>query len=99
MADPEKVWVCPNCGPGTQTHTSEKGHVCEKCGGTFTFIAGEAKLAAVGEIDQLKADVEEIKQRLPASVPAAVPPEDPENDQTEDPEAECGVEDEDEEDV
>ena len=71
MADQE--YKCPNCGPGTKTHASDKGHVCETCGGTFTYVAGEAKLAAVGEVDQLKADVKELQQRLPASSPAAEP--------------------------
>ncbi len=73
MADQEKAWMCPNCGPGTKTHTTAKGHVCETCGGTFTFVAGEAKLQEIGELDKVKADVEELKQRLPASVPAAIP--------------------------
>ncbi|MCU0916907.1 MAG: hypothetical protein MUC88_20455 [Planctomycetes bacterium] len=72
MTDQEQQGkVCPNCGPGTKTHASEKGTVCEQCGGTFTYVAGEAKLHQIGELDQLRADVEEIKQRLPASSPAA----------------------------
>lgn len=84
---------CPNCGPGTKTHKSEKGIVCEQCGGTFTFIAGEAKLKEIGELDKVKADVEELKQRLPASTPAA---DVEEAQKTEEPE---DVEEEEEEDV
>lgn len=72
---PEKEFSCPNCGPGTKVHQSEKGTVCETCGGTFTYVAGEAKLQDIGELDKVKADVEELKQRLPASTPAADPAE------------------------
>lgn len=82
---PTTELTCPNCGPGTKAHATEKGHVCETCGGTFTFIAGEPKLAAVGELDKVKADVEELKRRLPASSPAAEPVLDaPDDDEEED---------------
>jgi ribosomal protein S27AE len=94
-----KQWTCPNCGPGTVTHETEKGIVCEKCGGTFVFTAGEAKLTDVGKLDRLEADVADLKKRLSASSPAALPPEDAENDGTGDPEDECGAQDEDEEDL
>lgn len=73
---------CPNCGTAA---TGEPGVkiVCTRCGGTFEFVAGEAKLKGVGEVDRLKETVEqhdvdlrEIKERLPASASAADPPED-----------------------
>jgi hypothetical protein len=88
----EKELQCPNCGPGTKTHQSEQGTVCEQCGGTFTFAAGEAKVKEVGRLDQLEADLQEIKERLPASTPAAQPEPDP------DPENEPSVDDDEEED-
>lgn len=77
---------CPNCG--TPAVGFEDGKVvCVHCGGTFTFVEGEARLAGVGEYDQLKetveshaADIDELKQRLPASVPADAPDEDEEPD-------------------
>lgn len=73
---------CPNCG--TVAAGSEGKIVCATCGGTFEFVAGEAKLKDIGEVDRIKktverhdADLAEIKQRLPASSPALQPPEDP----------------------
>jgi len=72
MADELK---CPNCATPAASG-SEGKIVCATCGGTFEFHAGEAKLKSIGEIDQIKADVEELKQRLPASSPAQ-PPEEP----------------------
>jgi uncharacterized Zn finger protein (UPF0148 family) len=61
---------CPNCGtvgiPGAGGKVT-----CATCGGTFSFVAGEAKLTDVGQLDKLQADVEELKQRLPASSPKA----------------------------
>jgi len=52
--------------------------VCSTCGGTFVFHQGEAKLKGMEEFDKLRADVDELKQRLPASTPAAPqPPEEP----------------------
>lgn len=88
MADQDQQGkVCPNCGPGTKTHGGEKGTICEQCGGTFTYVAGEPKLAAVGELDRVKADVEELKKRLPAAGLAALPsagPDDPEDGEEED---------------
>ena len=71
MVDQDVTKSCPNCGPGTKVHKGEKGYTCETCGGTFTFVVGEPKLAVVGELDRVKADVEELKQRLPASTPMA----------------------------
>jgi len=60
---------CPNCG--TPAIPKDGGDcVCATCGGTFTFKAGEARLKNVGELDKLQADVDELKQRLPASTPA-----------------------------
>jgi uncharacterized Zn finger protein (UPF0148 family) len=68
---------CPNCGTPAAIGKEGVKIVCSQCGGTFEYSAGEAKLTAVGEIDKIRTDVEELKQRLPASVPAAQPPEDP----------------------
>lgn len=49
---------CPNCG--TPAVAGEGGKVvCTGCGGTFRFRAGEAKLEAVAEFDQLKKKVAE----------------------------------------
>ena len=56
--------VCPSCGPGTKCHAGEGGKtICEACGGSFSFVAGEAKLKDVGELDKIKADVEDLKVR------------------------------------
>jgi hypothetical protein len=69
--------------------------VCSHCGGSFTWKAGEAKLTQVGEFDAIKADVEELKQRLPASTPAGETPADPSPPVEEDVEVEDEDEDED----
>lgn len=72
MAD----YKCPNCGGPTSKNGDR--YVCTgECGGSFEFKAGEAKVTNVGEIDALKADVEELKKRLPASQPSHEPPENP----------------------
>jgi uncharacterized Zn finger protein (UPF0148 family) len=86
---------CPNCG--TPAHAAEAGKkiVCASCGGTFEYVAGEARLQDVGQLDKLQADIEELKQRLPASTPAADPPAADERDLNEDPE----IEDDDDEDL
>lgn len=76
---------CPNCGsPGVAG--ANDSFACPTCGGTFTFAAGEPKLAAVGELDRLKeavaqqgSDLAELKKRLPASSPAVADP-DPDDD-------------------
>lgn len=92
MVEPQ-FKACPSClAPADKLHKGEKGWTCEVCGGTFAVIAGETKLTAVGEIDQLKADVKELKERLPASIPAAEPPEQP-NETTEDTEEQDDEED------
>jgi uncharacterized Zn finger protein (UPF0148 family) len=83
---------CPNCGaigvPG-----KDDSYACPACGGTFVFKAGEAKLQAVGELDELRAkvtahdaDLAELKKTLPASRPAdpADPQEPEEPDECED---------------
>lgn len=58
----EKKVKCPNCG--TECILKEDGSaVCAGCGGTFTFQEGEARLAGIGEYDQLKKDVDDIKAR------------------------------------
>ncbi len=75
---------CPNCGSPAAAAEAGKKIVCTSCGGSFVFEQGEAKLAGVGEIDQIKADVEELKKRLPASTPAADPVEDPQPDPDQD---------------
>jgi uncharacterized Zn finger protein (UPF0148 family) len=72
----EKDFQCPNCGTPAKGVAGGK-IVCVKCGGTFRFEAGEARLNGVVDLDKLQADVEELKQRLPASSPAAEPPADP----------------------
>ena len=74
-----KELICPNCGPGTKCHDKEGGGlVCETCGGTFRYEAGEAKLQDVGELDRLKestaknaAEIEAIKSVLPTAVPTS----------------------------
>jgi uncharacterized Zn finger protein (UPF0148 family) len=84
---------CPNCGTPAAGEAGSK-IVCATCGGTFEFVAGEARLTGVGEVDKLKetvtqhdADIAEIKQRLPGSTPAADPDEpaavDPDDDDDE----------------
>jgi uncharacterized Zn finger protein (UPF0148 family) len=84
---------CPNCG--TAAIPRENGDcVCATCGGTFTFKAGEARLKNAGELDKLQADVDELKQRLPASTPAANDP--PAGEPNEE---EVDAEDEDEDDL
>lgn len=60
---------CPNCGI-VAIPKDDGTLVCATCGGTFTFTAGEARLGDIGELDKLQADVDELKQRLPASTPA-----------------------------
>lgn len=50
---------CPNCG--VAAIEGETGLVCPKCGGTFTFTEGEARLAGVGEYDQLKGRVDAME--------------------------------------
>lgn len=58
----EKELICPNCGPGTKCHAKDGGGlVCEACGGTFTWTAGEPTLTDVGELERLKGDVEQLK--------------------------------------
>jgi uncharacterized Zn finger protein (UPF0148 family) len=84
---------CPNCGTPAAGKEGVK-IVCAQCGGTFEYTAGEAKLTAVGEIDKIRTDVEELKQRLPASTPAAEPAVDP-NPDLEDPDIDDDEEDED----
>lgn len=70
---------CPNCGSVGVAGTDDS-FACPSCGGSFTFTAGEAKLKAVGELDELRdkvkahdADLAELKKTLPASSPAADP--------------------------
>jgi uncharacterized Zn finger protein (UPF0148 family) len=78
---------CPNCQ--FPALVKEDGSaVCSHCGGTFTFKAGEAHLSNVGEFDAVKRDVEELKQRLPASTPAEPPADVAESDVAEDEEGE-----------
>lgn len=96
MVEQQKELICPNCGPGTKTHAGQGDKViCETCGGTFIFVAGEAKLKDFGELDKIKADVEELKKRLPASSPAAPPAAEPDKD----PESEDDPEDDNDEDL
>lgn len=53
---------CPNCGAAGKVHAKGDGDlVCETCGGSFSWKAGEPKLKDVGELDKLKADVDEIR--------------------------------------
>ena len=66
---------CPKLRSGGIAGANDT-YACPSCGGTFSFQGGEPKLTAVGELDKLKdamsetrADLEELKQRLPASVP------------------------------
>jgi hypothetical protein len=56
----EKEVKCPNCGTPTHAKPGEP-IVCATCGGTFTFTAGETKLADVGEFDQLKKKVGDLE--------------------------------------
>jgi hypothetical protein len=73
MADQEqKGKICPNCGPGFKTHDTAQGIVCENCGGTFTFTAGEAKLAGTGRIDRIEKDLDELKSRVAGDHAAGV---------------------------
>jgi uncharacterized Zn finger protein (UPF0148 family) len=94
---------CPNCGSAV-TVKADGTAVCGTCGGSFSWQAGEAKLEGVGELDALKADVDELKKRLPASTPAQEPATDPDREWPEkdpddyrdpDPDAEDDDEDED----
>lgn len=67
---------CPNCGGATIDGGAGK-RVCGTCGGSFTFVAGEAKLTSVGELEKIKGSVEkherqieEIRKQLPGPTPA-----------------------------
>lgn len=86
---------CPNCGEPAAAGDAGKTIVCAKCGGRFKFISGEAKLQSVSDFDRLRADIEELKQRLPASVPAKETPADPPEDPDDDLDVEGGDDDED----
>jgi uncharacterized Zn finger protein (UPF0148 family) len=66
-----KELKCPNCGAAA-VPKEDGSLVCPTCGGTFTFKEGEARLAKAGEFDQVKADIEELKKRVPAG--DALPP-------------------------
>jgi ribosomal protein S27AE len=55
-----KDLTCPNCGAAA-VGKQDGSCVCPECGGTFTFQEGEARLAGVGEYDQLKGDVDQLK--------------------------------------
>jgi len=69
----EKELICPSCGPGTKCHGKEGGGlVCETCGGTFRYEAGEAKLQDVGELERLTQDVEDLKAKVGEQQPPAV---------------------------
>jgi ribosomal protein L37AE/L43A len=73
----QKELMCPNCG--TKALSKERGAkiVCTACGGTFSYVAGEAKLQAVGELDKLTNDVEQLKAgqaELAAKVGMPAPP-------------------------
>lgn len=89
--DEKAVW-CPNCGTHLKGKPDEK-IVCDTCGGSFTFVAGEAKLTGVGEFDQLKTKVgeleagqAELRQQLgqPAQPPADPQQEPPVTEDDED---------------
>ena len=84
----EKELICPNCGPGTKCHAKEGGGlVCETCGGTFRYEAGEAKLKDIGELERLTRDVEDLKDKL-AGTPEAPADESPADTAERDPDAE-----------
>lgn len=57
-----KELKCPNCGAAA-VQKQDGCCVCtnKECGGTFTFKEGEARLAGVGEYEQLKGKVEQIE--------------------------------------
>jgi hypothetical protein len=60
--------------------------VCEQCGGSFVFVAGEAKLKQVGELDQIKttlADHEAAIKGLQGQPPVPPRPDDPEDGEDE----------------
>lgn len=71
---------CPNCGTAAAGAKAGTRIVCVTCGGTFEYIADEAKLKDIGVIDQLQADMEELKKRMPVSTPGAEPPRDESDD-------------------
>jgi hypothetical protein len=83
----EKELICPNCGPGTKTHAGAGDKiVCEQCGGSFVFVAGEAKLKQMGELDQIKttlADHEAAIKGLQGQPPVPPRPDDPEDGEDE----------------
>jgi hypothetical protein len=63
----KKELSCPSCGPGTKCHAGESGKViCENCGGTFEYEAGEAKLKDVGQLERVTKDVDDLKEQVRA---------------------------------
>jgi len=81
---------CPGCG--AKSVAGQDGRrICPECGGSFEFVAGEAKLAGVAEFDQLKktvddqaAEISALKEQLGQAEPAAEPPTEPETDDEDD---------------
>ena len=57
----QKELHCPNCGLAAIPKENGAKIVCGTCGGTFTYIAGEAKLQDVGALDRLISDVDQLK--------------------------------------
>ena len=90
----QKELHCPNCGLAAIPKENGAKIVCGTCGGTFTYVAGEAKLQDVGELDRLKSEVdqlkagqEELQKTLGAPAPAdaeSEPAADEEDDDEED---------------
>ncbi len=64
---------CPSCGTAAEQTAPGEKIVCAGCGGSFTFVAGETKLAGVGEFDELKAEVGDLKaiESIKAHAPTA----------------------------
>jgi uncharacterized Zn finger protein (UPF0148 family) len=76
----QKELKCPNCGLAAIPKENGAKIVCGTCGGTFTYIAGEAKLQDVGELDRLKSDVDQLKagqEELQKTLGTATNPNDP----------------------
>jgi len=69
----EQELKCPNCGTAAAAGSAGK-IVCSSCGGTFEFVAGEHKLAGVGDFDKLKSDVEDLKAKVAAPPLDSMPP-------------------------